>query len=166
MSSNGIIHVRIDDRLIHGQVAVFWCNAVNATRIMVANDEVAANELQKSALRLVVPVGLSSSLISVDAAIANIRAGKYVGQRVILVLKSPLDAVRMLDGGIELGTVNTGNLSVREGTINLKKNINVTPTELKAYKQLHAAGMKLIAKLVPDNAEDDLMAYINKIDLK
>jgi len=164
MSSNGIIHVRIDDRLIHGQVAVFWCNAVNATRIMVANDDVAANELQKSALRLVVPAGLSSSLISVDTAIANICAGKYIGQKVILVLKSPLDAVRMLRGGVELGIVNSGNLSVREGTVNLKKNINVTTAELEAFKQLHAAGIKLTAKLVPDNAEDDLMDYIKKLE--
>lgn len=162
MNNNGIIHVRIDDRLIHGQVAVFWCNAVGATRIMVANDEVAANEIQKSALRLVVPTGLSSSLIAVDTAIANVLAGKYVGQRVILVLKSPLDAVRMLERGVELGTVNTGNLSVREGTINLKKNVNVTPPELEAFKRLHAAGIALTAKLVPDNAEDDLMDYIKR----
>lgn len=163
MSSNGIVHVRIDDRLIHGQVAVYWCNAVNATRIMVANDTVAANEIQKAALRLVVPPGLSSSLISVDQAAANISAGKYRGQRVILIIKSPLDAVRMLDGGVELKAINTGNLSVREGTVNLKKNINVTPEELDAFKRLNAAGIKLTAKLIPDNAEDNLMNYINKV---
>jgi len=166
MSNNGIIHVRIDDRLIHGQVVVFWCNALNATRIMVANDEVIANELQKSALRLVVPPGLSSSLISVNQAITNILAGKYVGQKVILILKSPLDAVRMLSGGVELGMINTGNLSAREGTVNLKKNINVTAAELDAFKHLHVAGIKLTAKLVPDNAEDDLMDYINKMETK
>ena len=51
--TKGLVHVRIDDRLIHGQVAVYWCNAVNATRIMVANDEMYQNEVQKAALRLV-----------------------------------------------------------------------------------------------------------------
>lgn len=163
MKNNGIIHIRIDDRLIHGQVAVYWCNAVNATRIMVANDEVAANEIQKAALRMVVPAGLSSSLINVEKAVANICAGKYVGQRVILVLKSPVDAVRLLEGGVELESINTGNLSAREGTVKLKKNINVKPEELEAYKRLDAAGIKLSAKLVPDNAEDDLMSYINKL---
>lgn len=163
MRDHGIVHVRIDDRLIHGQVAVYWCNAVGATRIMVANDSVAANDIQKSALRLVVPPGLSSSLISVDKAVSNICAGKYRGQRVILILKSPLDAVRLLDGGVKLEAINTGNLSVREGTVNLKKNVNVTPEELAAFRHLHAAGIKLTAKLVPDNAEDNLMCYIDKL---
>ena len=66
--TKGLVHVRIDDRLIHGQVAVYWCNAVNATRIMVANDEMYQNEVQKAALRLVVPAGLKSSLLDVEKA--------------------------------------------------------------------------------------------------
>ena len=43
--TKGLVHVRIDDRLIHGQVAVYWCNAVNATRIMVANDVMYENDV-------------------------------------------------------------------------------------------------------------------------
>ena len=37
MNFRGIVHARIDDRLIHGQVAVFWCNYLGVSRIMVAN---------------------------------------------------------------------------------------------------------------------------------
>ena len=48
----GIIHIRIDDRLIHGQVATMWTNNLGATRIMVINDEVANNDLQKSVHQL------------------------------------------------------------------------------------------------------------------
>lgn len=162
MNNNGVIHVRVDDRLIHGQVAVFWCNSVGATRIMVANDDVACNEIQKAALRLVVPAGLSSSIIPVDTAIKNINAGKYAGQRVILVVKSPIDLLRMVTQGVQINEINTGNLSAREGTVNLKKNVNVTPEELEAYKKLNEKGIKLTAKLVPDSSEDNLMMYINR----
>ncbi len=64
----GIIHIRIDDRLIHGQVATMWTNNLGATRIMVINDEVANNDLQKSVLRMAAPSNVSTSIISRDTA--------------------------------------------------------------------------------------------------
>ena len=99
MWSPGLVHVRIDDRMIHGQVAVYWCRYVGATRIMVANDEMHSNEIQKAALRMVVPPGLRSSLLDVETAAANLSSGKYNGQRVILVVRRPSDILRMLDAG-------------------------------------------------------------------
>ena len=82
----GIVHIRIDDRLIHGQVAAFWTNSLSISRIMVVNDEVAADEMQKSLLRMVAPASVRTSIISKETAIKNISAGKYEGQRVLLVL--------------------------------------------------------------------------------
>ena len=161
--TKGLVHVRIDDRLIHGQVAVYWCNAVNATRIMVANDAMYDNDVQKAALRLVVPAGLKSSLLNVENATKNLVSGKYEGQRVILVVRRPSDVLRMMDGGVEIKELNVGNLPAREGTVNVKKSINVTAQEIDEFKELDRRGVKLTGKQVPDNADDDLMELINKL---
>ena len=139
--TKGLVHVRIDDRLIHGQVAVYWCNAVNATRIMVANDVMYENDVQKAALRLVVPAGLKSSL----------------------VVRRPKDILRMMDHGVEVQEINVGNLPARDGTRNVKKSINVTDEEIKDFQELSRRGVKLTGKQVPDNADDDLMELINKL---
>ena len=125
MNFRGIVHARIDDRLIHGQVAVFWCNYLGVSRIMVANDEVAGDEMRKAALRLVVPAGLRSSIISVDNAANNICAGKYEGQKVLLIARSPVDILRLVKAGVKLEQVNAGNLSSRQNTVCVKKYINV-----------------------------------------
>ena len=161
--TKGLVHVRIDDRLIHGQVAVYWCNAVNATRIMVANDAMYDNDVQKAALRLVVPAGLKSSLLNVETATKNLVSGKYEGHRVILVVRRPSDVLRMMDGGVEIKELNVGNLPAREGTVNVKKSINVTAQEIDEFKELDRRGVKLTGKQVPDNADDDLMELINKL---
>ena len=161
--TKGLVHVRIDDRLIHGQVAVYWCNAVNATRIMVANDAMYDNDVQKAALRLVVPAGLKSSLLNVETSTKNLVSGKYEGQRVILVVRRPSDVLRMMDGGVEIKELNVGNLPAREGTVNVKKSINVTAQEIDEFKELDRRGVKLTGKQVPDNADDDLMELINKL---
>lgn len=161
--TKGLVHVRIDDRLIHGQVAVYWCNAVNATRIMVANDAMYENDVQKAALRLVVPAGLKSSLLNVEKATKNLVSGKYEGQRVILVVRRPNDVLRMMDGGVKVTELNVGNLPARDGTVNVKKSINVTAQEIEEFKELDRRGVKLTGKQVPDNADDDLMELINKL---
>lgn len=161
--TKGLVHVRIDDRLIHGQVAVYWCNAVNATRIMVANDAMYENDVQKAALRLVVPAGLKSSLLNVETAAKNLVSGRYEGQRVILVVRRPSDVIRMMDAGVEIEQLNVGNLPARDTSVNVKKSINITPQEIEEFKELDRRGVKLTGKQVPDNADDDLMVLINKL---
>ena len=78
----GIIHIRIDDRLIHGQVATQWTNDLGATRIMAINDEVATNPTLKTVLRMAAPPNVSTSIITRETAVKNIKAGKYAGQKV------------------------------------------------------------------------------------
>ncbi|MGL4589006.1 MAG: PTS sugar transporter subunit IIB [Mycoplasmatales bacterium] len=145
----GIIHIRIDDRLIHGQVANFWCNNLNASRIMVINDEIYENELQKSVLRMATPSNVSSSILTIKKAVDNINADKYVGQRVFIVLKSPIDALKLLESGLEIKEINIGNLQGRNDTLSIRPNVNLTQDELKACKTLEAKQVKFTAIMVP-----------------
>ena len=77
----GIVHIRVDDRLIHGQVATRWVSHFNANRIMVIDDAVAANDVEKMLLRSAAPEGCNTSILSFEKASANILAGNYDGQR-------------------------------------------------------------------------------------
>lgn len=78
----GFVNIRIDDRLIHGQVATRWSTGLRATRIMVIDNDVANDDVQKSVLRMAAPSGISTSIITEEKAITNIKAGKYENQRV------------------------------------------------------------------------------------
>ena len=93
----GIIHIRIDDRLIHGQVATQWTNDLGATRIMAINDEVATNPTLKTVLRMAAPPNVSTSIITRETAVTNIKAGKYTGQKVLVVVISDRSGIRYKD---------------------------------------------------------------------
>ena len=129
----GIIHIRIDDRLIHGQVATQWTNDLGATRIMAINDEVATNPTLKTVLRMAAPPNVSTSIITRETAVTNIKAGKYTGQKVLVDIK----------------TVNVGNMSARENTEHLRPTISVTPEEKEAFKELLDKGVEITTILVP-----------------
>ena len=84
-----IIGVRIDGRLIHGQVANLWATKLNISRIMVVDDEVAGMPL-KSGLKLATPAGVKLSVLPVEKAAQNILAGKYDSQRLLIVVRKPI----------------------------------------------------------------------------
>lgn len=148
----GIIHIRIDDRLIHGQVALFWTNVLKVTRIMVINNEIAADDLQKSLLRIAAPANVNTSILTQDKALENIQAGKYEGQRVLIVVKSPADILYLAEHGLDISSLNIGNMSGRDNTTPVRQNINVTPDEMKAFQQLLAKGIEITAVMTPNDA--------------
>ncbi|SNK40766.1 phosphotransferase system sugar-specific EIIB component [Streptococcus pneumoniae] len=82
-----IVGCRIDGRLIHGQVANLWAGKLNVSRIMVVDDEVVNNDIEKSGLKLATPPGVKLSILPIEKAAANILAGKYDSQRLFIVAR-------------------------------------------------------------------------------
>ena len=140
----GIIHIRIDDRLIHGQVATQWTNDLGATRIMAINDEVATDPTLKTVLRMAAPPNVSTSIITRETAVTNIKAG------VLIVVKSPFDILYLIEHGLEIKEINVGNMSARDNTEHLKPTISVTPEEKKAFEEILAKGVEITTVLVPN----------------
>jgi Phosphotransferase system, mannose/fructose/N-acetylgalactosamine-specific component IIB len=106
-----LIHLRIDDRLIHGQVTVSWSKHVGAQRIVVANDEVAKDEIQKSLLPLAAPPGVEVTISSIEKANKHLEDNK----KTFLLVKNPYDALRLLEDGVEIKEINLGNMGYSEG---------------------------------------------------
>lgn len=155
----GIIHIRIDDRLIHGQVATLWTNELGATRIMVINDEVANNEIQKTMLRMAAPSNVSTSLITEEKAVNNINNGNYKGQKVLVIVKNPETVVRLMDQGLDIKKINVGNMSTRENTHHIKPSVSITPEEEQAFRVLLDRRVEITAIMVPT----DKMVYLKDL---
>ena len=150
----GIIHIRIDDRLIHGQVATMWTNNLGATRIMVINDEVANNDLQKSVLRMAAPSNVR------ETALKNISSGKYEGQKVFIVVKSPLDLLYLVKNGLDIKKINVGNMSSKSNTEVIRPSVSVTPEEKEAFKELIDRGVEVTAIMTPTDPLVYLKEYL------
>ncbi|MFI3618926.1 PTS system mannose/fructose/N-acetylgalactosamine-transporter subunit IIB [Enterococcus avium] len=156
----GIIHVRIDDRMIHGQVATQWTNQLNASRIMVINNDVANDDVKKSVVRLAAPPNVRTSIITKETALTNILAGKYAGQRVLVVAVSPVDVQFLIEQGLPITSVNVGNLSRREGTERIRPTINITDIERQAFKDLIDRGVEVTVVQTPRDAKEYLKDFI------
>lgn len=152
-----IVNVRIDERLIHGQVAGIWAPILHTQRIIVINDEAAADSLQKSSLRMAAPTSMRLSVLPVESAAKNIRSGKYGKQRLFLVFKNPTDVLRYLKAGGKLTHVNVGNMSYKEGSKDITKSIKVLEEEIDVFESIAAMDINVTAQLVPNDPVVDFM---------
>lgn len=157
-----IIHVRIDERLIHGQVATMWTNNLKASRIMVVDDNAAKDDMVKMSLKLATPDGVKLSILSANKAAANILDGKYEGQRVFLIAKRPAALIKLIESGVELKQINVGNMSHSDGKVKITNTISVTKEDIAAFKKLNDMGIKLTAQLVPSYPAEDFMELLEK----
>lgn len=152
-----IVNVRMDERLIHRQVAGIWAPSLHTQRIIVINDEAAADTLQKSSLRMAAPTSMRLSVLPVESAAKNIRSGKYGKQRLFLVFKNPTDVLHYLKAGGKLTHVNVGNMSYKEGSKDITKSIKVLDEEIDVFESIAAMDINVTAQLVPNDPVIDFM---------
>lgn len=157
-----IVNVRIDDRLIHGQVATVWSQVTGATRIMVVDDQVVKDTINKEALKLACPKQCKLSILTVEKAAANLCAGKYQEERVFLVAKSPKTMRRLYDAGFHMVQVNVGNMGGKQNTRMLKKAVSVSEEDIADFLYLSQQGVTITAQMVPADEALDFIKLINE----
>lgn len=155
-----IKHMRIDERLIHGQVATVWTNFLGCDRIIVANDAAPKSEMQIAALKLACPMGVKLSILSVEKAAANILSGKYDGDKVFLITRNVPDCKRILDAGVALPGVNVGNLAHAEGLRKIKKSVSLSEGDIAVIQAILASGVKVTAQMIPDESDAGIETFL------
>lgn len=143
--------LRVDHRLLHGQVAVSWFNALDVDTILIANDSVAGDDFRKSAIRLAKPESAKLVMKSIDDSIEAINSGVTNKYKLLIVVESVDDAYKLInhtDG--QIGMLNLGGTKKREQTTNFSKAINLTPEEVTKLEELKKHHIDVFIQQVPN----------------
>ena len=154
-----IAFCRIDDRLIHGQVATVWSKVTGCNRIMCVSDEVAKDELRKKLLLQVVPPGLKGYVIPVDKAVEAYKNPKYNSFKTLFLFTNPKDVLRAVKGGIPFKSVNLGGKCFKDCDTLISQAVSVNAEDVAAIKELVGMGIEVeMRKLVNDPKVDAMDA--------
>ncbi|MFC6276288.1 mannose/fructose/sorbose PTS transporter subunit IIA [Psittacicella hinzii] len=149
---------RIDDRLIHGQVATVWTKVSNVSRILVVNDDVAKDKVRATMLKQSAPPGLSAHVLDLAKATRVMNNPEYAGERFMLLFTNPTDILTLVrDAKWPIKEVNVGGISFKDGKINLTKAVNVGQEDIASFKELDKLGVKLEVRQVVNEKSVDLM---------
>jgi PTS system mannose-specific IIB component len=145
-----VSHLRIDNRLIHGQVTITWVSALNVDHIVVVNDEVADDALQRMLLPQAAR-GVPTSVFGIDDAVSFCADPVRAHVATLVIAKLPDDAFALLDAGLATPVVNVGNVAPRPDTefVMVARSIAVTVEEAKKYRLAAERGAMITAQLMP-----------------
>ncbi|WP_080872011.1 mannose/fructose/sorbose PTS transporter subunit IIA [Oceanobacillus timonensis] len=143
---------RIDSRLLHGQVATSWTRSTSPTRIIVVSDTVAKDELRKKLIQQAAPSGIKAHTVPIQKMIELAKDDQHFGgQRALLLFENPQDALRAVEGGVPLDTINVGSMSHSTGKVQLDKVLAFDQNDIDAFKKLKELGVAFDVRKVPDN---------------
>lgn len=115
MSKPNILLTRIDNRLVHGQVGVIWTSSIGANLLLVANDDVAKDPLQQKLMQSTSESsGAQIRFFSIQKTI-NIISKAAPRQKIFIIVKTPADAVKLVEGGVPIKEIDVGNMHFSSG---------------------------------------------------
>ncbi|ADO54460.1 mannose/fructose/sorbose PTS transporter subunit IIB [Paenibacillus sp. SEL3] len=155
-----ISFVRIDDRLIHGQVATVWVKETKCNKIIAVSNEVAADTLRKTLLLQVAPPGIKAYVVTIAKAIEAYNNPKYNDFKTLFLFTNPTDVLRVVEGGVPFTSVNVGGMCFKEGKTQITGAVSVDKQDVEAFYKLHEKGIELEIRKV---ASDPKINLINKL---
>lgn len=154
MAEPNILLTRIDNRLIHGQIATQWTSTLGANLLLVANDEVAGNKMRQNLMNMAAPAGVDTRYFSIQKTIDVIHKAAP-RQLIFIIVESPADALRLVKGGVPIKKLNVGNMHMSEGKRQVATTVAVDDADVAAFQELKDLGVELQIQRVPSIPVED-----------
>ncbi len=146
-----ILLTRVDNRLIHGQVGMTWATHLGANLIIVANDEVANDEVQQNLMDMAVASAAETRYFTLQKTIDVIHMAAD-WQHIFLVVKTPQDALKLAENGVPIDVLNIGNMHFSEGKKQVTSTISVDEDDKATFRRLLDLGIKIELRKVPSDS--------------
>lgn len=145
-----VLMLRVDHRLLHGQVAYSWTNYLNADCILIANDGILQDDLRKAAVKMAKPASAKLVIKNVEDSIQALNSGVTDKYRLMIIVETVEDAVKLADACGNVTKLNLGNIKKREGAKQVDKLFNLLPEEEEELRRLSDQGLDIFVQSVPE----------------
>lgn len=154
--------MRVDDRLIHGQVAVMWTKELGIERIIVASDKIAANQVQVSALKMAAPSGVKAAILPIKKAAAIINDPRAEKMKILVISNNPKDLKELAECITEkpvlnianYGRIGGGNLAEKE---KITETVYLTAEDKDIIKEISQMGIEMIYQPLPSDSRQEFL---------
>ncbi len=145
--------IRIDDRLIHGQVVAAWSKVLGIERILVIDDDTAKDIFLSDVMKMVAPSNVELAIITEDK-IADV-VTKYDQDNVntFILAKYPYVMKKVFESEISFKELDLGGMCARPNRTKLYKQISASPEEVETLREIKNMGVKVYFRVTPDDKE-------------
>jgi len=157
-----VVLARVDDRLLHGQVVEGWTPHVRADTIVVASDTVCLEKDRCRLMQLIVPEHITFKVVPFRELRGLLDSTS--GARVLLLFAALEDVLKALENGVDLESVNVGNLHNVKGGTEVTPSVYLNSSDLEAVRRLVQKGIGVVAREVPGGTSVDLARCLERPD--
>lgn len=150
--------LRVDDRLIHGQVVAGWARPLGIESIIIASDKISQDEWACNAYQLAVPEDIEFSCVGIKQCITIFN--KQNKKRVMIIVESVQEAHNLLSEGLEIKEINIGGLGYKEGKREIAPYIYLSSKDIESVVNLYRLGVKVIGKQLPNSPTIDVVKML------
>lgn len=154
--------VRIDSRLLHGQVATAWTKSVRPDRIIVVSDNVSKDKLRKNMIIQAAPPGVRANVVPIKKMIEVSKDPRFGATKALVLFENPEDALKAIEGGVDIKTLNIGSMAHSEGKVAVNKVLSLNEKDVETYDKLNEMGIKFDVRKVPNDSPENMMDLVNK----
>jgi len=152
--------LRVDHRLLHGQVAFSWTSYLQADCILIANDNVVDDQLRLTTIKLAKPSGIKLVIKNIEDSIKALVEGKTDKYKLFIVVESIEDAAKIVRAVKTVKSINLGGTKPKENTISISKVVHLTKDEIGIINQLNDEGIQIEVRQVPNDTKLDAINLI------
>jgi len=152
--------LRVDDRLIHGQVVEGWVPHLKVDLVVVVSDAAAADEIQTALMKMALPSSIGLLVLPVAEAAAALNAPQMAARKALVLVPGPVEALALVEKGVAVDRVNVGGLHYTVGKVQLGRALFLDEKDRLALRALAAKGVRLDGRDLPGDDEEDLTAAL------
>ncbi|MBS7008511.1 mannose/fructose/sorbose PTS transporter subunit IIB [Anaerostipes sp.] len=155
---------RIDSRLLHGQVATAWTKTTQPNRIIVVSDSVAHDDLRKKLIQEAAPPGVRANVVPVDKMIEVSKDPRFGNTKALLLFETPQDALRAIEGGVDIKELNIGSMAHSVGKVAVSKVVSLGKEDVETFAKLKEKGISFDVRKVPSDSKENMDEIIKKAE--
>ena len=154
--------VRIDTRLLHGQVATAWTKQLQPNRIIVVSDGVAGDNLRKTMIEQAAPPGVPANVVPIKKMIEVSKDPRFGATKAFLLFETPQDLLKCIEGGVDIKSANIGSMAHSVGKVVVTNAIAMGIDDVEALEKLVSLGVKFEARKVPSDSSEPIESLLSK----
>ncbi|OUP91577.1 PTS system mannose/fructose/N-acetylgalactosamine-transporter subunit IIB, partial [Thomasclavelia spiroformis] len=147
---------------LHGQVATTWTKTTNPNRIIVVSDSVARDDLRKKMIEQAAPPGVKANVVPIDKMIKVAKDPRFGNTKAMLLFETPQDALKAIEGGVEIKELNIGSMAHSIGKVVVNKAIAMDKDDVKTIEKIKSKGIKFDIRKVPSDSKENIDNLLKK----
>ena len=152
--------LRVDDRLVPGQVVEGWLPILKADLIIVVSDAAAADPVQSALMKMAIPPSVGLLVAGVSEAAEALASPQLAARRALVLVPAPAEALALLKKGVAVDRINVGGLHFTVGKVQLGRALFLDEKDKDALREIAARGVRLEGQPLPSDPEEDLATML------